>query len=105
MQRVTEGVIELVGIFGGEHHADRSSLSVQLRLWPNSALHLFVEASVRQRVRNRHADVVRTGEPYQSDRLLNVSPGLSGIAKLQEVAGANACILQPQPRVDDFGDH
>ena len=89
VQGIVQGAIEIVGVRALKHHGEIFAIG-PVGLVSELCVHAVEELGSGQRIGNGDADVVRAGVPNELDGVLNVEPGLAGIAELEEVACANA---------------
>jgi hypothetical protein len=94
VQGIAESQVKLVFVCRLEHQAQVVAIG-PISLGADLLLHPVEECSARQRIRERDADVIRSRIADQLYRFLNVLPLLSGVAELQEIAGANTRVCQP----------
>src|SRR5579875_629195 len=100
MQSVANCAIELGCVRGVEHDTEIVAVG-PVALPAELLLHTLVEHGSRQWIRERDPDVVWARAAHEVYGLLQLSPGLSRIAQLQEITGADFRFQQPVASGDD----
>ena len=67
-------------------------------------MHTIVERRARQRVRHGHTNVIGFTLAHELERILDVSPGLTRIAELQEEADEDVGVVQAARCFANLGD-
>ena len=103
MERVSQRHVELVLIGCAEHDAKVITVG-PVSFGPDLFLDAVVEDGSGEGIGKRDSDVVGARVADEGYRLLDVFPGLSGVAELQEVACADAFIREARASSDNIGD-